>query len=116
MVRAGNHNLSMLMAYQLASNWHGRIRLMMTVRDSDSLSKAKAYLQELVDLARLPTSTEIVVMDDPFMDALQSSPRADLNIFGLSLQPDLALSQQIAKRIDASCIFVRDSGEESAFA
>ena len=43
-------------------------------------------------------------------------PLADLNIFGLQQQVDLAFIRRLVEATDASCIFVRDSGDESAMA
>ena len=51
-----------------------------------------------------------------YEEPLAQAPRADLSIFGLPLQPDLAFTQKITRLVDASCVFVRDSGDESALA
>ncbi|RMG95292.1 MAG: Na-K-Cl cotransporter, partial [Chloroflexi bacterium] len=115
-LRESNMDLAILTAYQLARNWRGRVNLCMAVQDAETAEKAQQFLQELISLARLTRQTEAVVLERPFFDALTSAPQADLNIFGLPHQPDLKFVQQIVQQVDTSCIFVRDSGEESALA
>jgi hypothetical protein len=51
-----------------------------------------------------------------FWEALPQAPAADLSILGLQSHPDLDFVEKAVKIIDASCIFVRDSGDESALA
>lgn len=111
-----NQDLAVLLAYQLAQNWDGRIRLCMAVKDEETAVKARTYLAQMISLARLPASTEMDVLTIPFEEALVQTPSADLSIFGLPINPDLAFSQKIARLVNASCVFVRDSGEESALA
>lgn len=114
-LRQSNIDLSILMSYQLARNWRGTINLCTAVAPERE-AEAHAFLSELSSLARLPRGTELHVFTQPFMDALGAAPRADLGIFGLSRQPDLEFVQRIVDRVDTSCAFVRDSGEESALA
>ncbi len=111
-----NLDLAILLAYQLAQNWGGRIALCMSVPDDATREKAVDFLEQLISLARLPKTTEINVTTSPFSDALVQAPRADLSIFGLSHHPDIAFVQQLASQVNNSCVFVRDSGDESILA
>jgi amino acid transporter len=115
-MRLSNLDLSVLLAYQLARNWRGRITLCMAVDDSDKAVKAQDYLQELISLARLPASTQVQVIEASFHEALRQVPSADINFFGLpnEFRPDFL--HEIVDIVDASCLFVRDSGDESALA
>ncbi|HEX6386308.1 MAG TPA: amino acid permease [Anaerolineae bacterium] len=115
-LRQSNLDLAVLTAYQLAQNWKGHINLCMAVKSAETCTRAETFLAQLVSLARLPPTTQVLVFKEPFMDALVQAPRADLNTFGLSRRSDLAFSQQIVATVDTSCVFVRDSGEESALA
>lgn len=115
-LRASNLDLAILMAYQLAQNWQGRINLLTAVDDEATYQKAKHFLEELVGLTRLPKTTRVVVIQQPFMTALTHAPPADLSILGLSSTPDITFCKTIATTIDSSCVFVRDSGDESALA
>ena len=78
--------------------------------------QAEDYLQQLIDLARLPSTTSLQVYILPFDQALKAAPATDLNVFGLAHEPDLHFIQNLAMAVDTSCVFVRDSGEESALA
>lgn len=111
-----NLDLALLLAYQLAQNWQGRITLCIAVPDEETKAKANEFLIRLVSLARLPKDTEISIPILPFMDAVAQAPRADLDIFGLSREPDMQFVQNLTKLVNGSCVFVRDSGDESALA
>ena len=56
------------------------------------------------------------MLEEGFKHALTKAPRADLNIFGFSQEIDWEVMDQMAELINTSCLFVKDSGEESAFA
>ena len=111
-----NLDLALLVAYQLAQNWNGRISLCMAVEDEAAQAQAEAYLSQLINLTRLPSTTEYHVWQLPFAEAIKTAPAADLNIFGLSHEPDLRFCQRLVAEVNTSCVFVRDSGEESALA
>lgn len=111
-----NLDLSLLLAYQLAQNWQGRLTLRMAVPDEQTKEKAREFLVRLVRLARLPQDTEIAIPVLPFSEAVAQGPRADLDIFGLSREPDMEFVQNLTELLNGSCVFVRDSGDESALA
>ena len=79
-------------------------------------TSAETYLQELIQLARLPALTKVIVLQCDFINSLTQVPRADLSIFGLPKPSDITFCQRIVKIVDSSCVFVRDSGDESALA
>ena len=115
-LRLANLDLAVLLAYQVGRNWHGHINLCMVVPDEKIQTRAEQYLNELISLARLPSTTRINVFLGSFWGNLPQAPRADLSILGLQATPDLDFVARSAKIIDASCLFVRDSGDESALA
>lgn len=115
-LRRSNLDLAILLAYKLAQNWLGRINLCMAVADEDMKVEGTQFLEGLVNMARLPADTKVHVFVTPFEEALQQAPAADLSVFGLSRKSDLTFSQHIVSLVRRSCIFVRDSGEESALA
>lgn len=115
-LRWSNSDLALLLAYQLTQNWSGKINLCMAVATEDDVQPATKYLQGLVDLARLPKNSGVTVAHAPFAEALHQVPRADLAIFGLPNPAQLTFCQEIVTTVDGSCLFVRDSGEESALA
>ena len=111
-----NSDLALLLAYQLMNNWSGKINLCLAINEEQNPESAKNFLRELVDLARLPKNSTVTVLQTSFSDALQQVPRADLAIFGLPNPARLTFCQEIVTAVDGSCLFVRDSGEESALA
>jgi len=115
-LQKSNLDLALLLAYQLAQNWNGYITLHMAVPDEETAKKAAVFLSELISLARLPKKTTYVVAARPFADALAQTPLADLTIFGLSHNPDLGFVKKLSQDLRGSCVFVRDSGDESVLA
>ncbi|MEZ4645773.1 MAG: amino acid permease [Chloroflexota bacterium] len=115
-LRLANLDLALLLAYQVAQNWHGRINLCMVIPDVTLAVRARQFLQELIVLARLPKQTQIVIFEGDFWERLPQAPRADLSILGLQTDPDLDFVARVVTVLDATCVFVRDSGDESALA
>ena len=111
-----NLDLALLVAYQLSQNWNGKITLCMAVPEKGAQAQAEEYLKQLISLTRLPSTTGVQVFVHPFEQAIKRAPATDLNIFGLAHEPDLRFIRHLALEVDTSCVFVRDSGEESAMA
>jgi hypothetical protein len=115
-LRHSNMDLAILLAYQLARNWQGQITMCMAVADEETQAKAEKFLRELIELVRLPRETKVSVFIAPFLEALSQVRSPDLSIFGLPKEPDLTFSQELVQQVDGSCVFIRDSGDESALA
>lgn len=111
-----NLNLSILIALQLERNWNCKIRLVTVAANEDELIKTERFLSRTALKARMPADTETEVLVGDFKDVLQKSPPADLNIFGMARELDIKLMHEIYRLSDSSCLFVRDSGAESALA
>ena len=109
-----NLDLSLLLAYQVARNWPGQINLLTAVSSPTETQNAKRYLRQLKELGRMPRTTRTWVMTGSLDDALDQAPEADLTIFGLQRKLDLAFIRRVSQEANSSCIFVRDSGMESA--
>ena len=114
-LRLSNLDLAVLLAHQLKQNWNGRINLCMAVEKEETIPRAEDYFKELITRARLK-NTDIKIIAGPFLEVLDKAPTADLSIFGLQKTPNWPMVQTIIDTLDASCIFVRDSGDESALA
>jgi hypothetical protein len=111
-----NSDLALLLAYQLTTNWSGKINVCLAIGNDQDPVPAETFLRELADLARLPKNTIVTVVQASFAEALHKVPRADLAILGLPNPARLTFCQEIVAAVDGSCLFVRDSGEESALA
>ena len=111
---SNNLNLSLLMGYRLARAWESDIALMSVVSDPGQAPYAEEFLRELADIARLPRRTQFMTPVGSFPDVVASVPPADLGIFGMSAVPDFDLIETVTRLSRSSCLFVADSGRESA--
>jgi solute carrier family 12 sodium/potassium/chloride transporter 2 len=111
-----NLDLALLLAYQLARNWNAQINLITVLRDPADRPAGEEFLNQLVELGRMPGTTRTIVVDGDFTDYLPEAPQADLNIFGLQATVSLAFMEEMIEATASTCVFVRDSGLESALA
>ena len=112
---SGNLNLILLMGFRLQRLWGGELNLATVIPDEADRPKAEAFLRELCDLARLPPSVSRRVMVGTFDEALDRAPVADLSILGLQRDaPDLGWCAEVPLKARGSCLYVLDSGRESA--
>jgi len=91
------------------------MRILTVLEESSDRRAARDFLETVTDLARMP-DTEIVVRRGDFAEHLAQAPQADLSIFGLGGEPDFAFMREMTSTTHSSCLFVRDSGQESALA
>ncbi len=111
----GNIDLSMLIAYKLKQNWNASVKLLTVVQDKDQVKKAKRFLKNLIEQARLPMY-ETAVVHGNFMEEIAIAAHADLNIMGVSDNFTLAETKNIMEKSKTSCLFVLDSGNENVLA
>ena len=111
----GNLDLALLSGYKLSQNWDTQLWLVTALRDPDEEAKARDFLAKLIDLGRFSNATA-TVGTVPFSDYIRRAPQADLNIFGLQPEPDFEVIRRLVDATDSTCMFVRDSGRESALA
>lgn len=114
-LRLANLDVALLLGYQLNRNWHGSLRLRTAVADKRNVADATTFLNRLIRDARLPHG-EVSVVAGGFDEALASVEDTDLNIFGLGQSVGAAQLRQLAEKTRSSCLFVMDSGNESALA
>ncbi len=115
-LRLSRLDLSLLLAYQVARNWQGDINLITVISDPAQQANGQAFLKELIDVGRMPRGTQALVHVGDFTDYLLMAPRADLQIFGMDRRANVELMHQVVLLNRTSCIFVQDSGLESALA
>ncbi|MFT5686898.1 MAG: solute carrier family 12 sodium/potassium/chloride transporter 2, partial [Myxococcota bacterium] len=111
-----NLDLPVLIGFLLARAWGAKLRLWCGVRDPTQVDAGVAFLRDLVDQARLPSSTTVHVTAGAFMDALAASSSGDLNIFGMPPQITKARLAEIQTASAGSCLWLLDSGRESVLA
>jgi len=114
-LHVANLDLPVLLAYVLTQPVGGRIRLTTVIRRHAFVQRAEQFLTDLAELGRLPTATPHVLQGS-FADRIADAPRADVHIFGLSDEVDLDWLKQVQGTVGDACLFVMDSGQESALA
>jgi amino acid transporter len=112
--KSPNWHLAILIALQLQLNWEGKINLVTVAQDESEELRLRDFLNKLGNQTRLPSMTEFHVLRGSFTEALQNAPRADVNIFGLSEELHFDMMRESSELSKASCLYVRDSGKESA--
>ena len=108
-----NWHLAMLIALQIHQNWNGRLNLITVSPDKSQKKRLHSFLEHLCDQARLPSITELYVLEGKFLEVMPDAPRADINIFGMAAEVSLDLVRRIGATANSSCLFVGDSGHEN---
>lgn len=111
-----NINLAVLVALQLEKNWEASVRLIQVVDNPEEVPGARTYLEKIKKLMRLSSDVMVEVLVGDFQTVIQECPVADLNIFGMQSQLNLASVQEIHLNIHSSVLFIKDSANESALA
>ncbi|MBL7092697.1 Na-K-Cl cotransporter [candidate division KSB1 bacterium] len=113
--KSPNWHLAMLITLQLQLNWEGKINLVTVADDKKDERRLHNFLQNLSDQARLPSMTDFYVLTGSFKETIKEAPHGDINIFGLA-QDKLPFDfiRGVSELTRSSCIFVKDSGQESA--
>ena len=112
--KSPNWHLAILITLQLQLNWEGKINLVTVAEDQKSVKKMYNFLQNLSEQTRLPSLTEFNVITGDFRESISKAPRADINIFGLGEQLPFEFMRESIELTKSTCLFVRDSGLESA--
>ena len=111
-----NLNLILLMGFRLQRTWKAKVNLLTVVSDADQAEAANAFLAEVSDLTRMPRGTRHQVLVGPFKEQITHGPPADLQILGLRPDTDFGFIEEVVEWTGSSCLFVADSGRESALA
>lgn len=114
--KSPNWHLAMLVTLQLQLNWNGKINLVTAAKGEEEKHKLLNFLERLSDQTRLPSMTEFHVIEGSFQEALVNSPRADINIFGIGKELPFDFMREASELTKSSCLYVKDSGHESALA
>jgi amino acid transporter len=113
--KSPNWHLAMLVTLQLQLNWEGKINVISTTPEKEDKRRLQGFLERISDRARLPSMTELHVLVGSFKESMKRAPRADINILGLGAgNIPFDRVREIADLTNSSCIFIRDSGQESA--
>ena len=110
-----NLDLMLLFGYRLLRSWDDATLNVITVIDDEATREnAEAFLAEVCDLARIPTEAKQIVMVGNFDSCAGEAPQSDINILGLQASPDFDFMRKAIEITRSTCLFVADSGRESA--
>ena len=109
-------NLGILMAIRLAKAWQAELNLITVVPDAAAVPHATRHIDELRDLCRIEgrATTRVIVGD--FRACVRQAPQSDMDILGLRGGTDLEFVSEMVEATRSSCMFLGDSGLESALA
>ncbi|MEN0064267.1 MAG: amino acid permease [Myxococcota bacterium] len=114
-LHVANLDLPVLLAYVLTRPVGGRVRLTTVIRQHRFLGAAQTFLEDLIQLGRLPDTTPHV-LGGTLLERLADAPPTDVHLFGLSDSVDLDWVKKVQATTGGACLFVMDSGQESALA
>lgn len=114
--RSNNLNLTLLIGYRLMRQWNAKLRLITAVPTEEQLHNGRDFLDDVCELARIPEAAERHVMVGAFKDCATNGPQADISILGLQANPDFDFMRDTIEWTASTCLFVADSGRESAMA
>jgi amino acid transporter len=115
-LRLANIDLPVLIGLLLAESCQGHMRLVTAIQDTGEYYKAQEFLANLIDMGRLPLGTTAHVFHGDFLQQLGNAPPADIHLFGISPEVDPNRLKAIQSKVGSLCIFLMDSGYESAIA
>jgi len=114
----GSHslNLALLTALRLQRAWKAEMRVYAVCADGVELPLATEWLATLADRARLPAEVQLSTVVGELEDCLVQAPQSDLDLFSLPHEPDVAWVRRSVQLTRSACLFLGDSGKESALA
>ena len=112
----GSINLAILMALRLVRAWKAEFNLISVVSREEDVNPTRRYIDDLRDLCRIPKTAITIVLVGDFMDCVTRAPQADMDFMGLQTVPDFDFVHQVVDLTGSSCMFMSDSGSESALA
>ena len=77
---------------------------------------AQQYIEELRDLCRVPNQAKTFVLVGDLESCITQAPQSDVDFIGLSKEPNFDFVCRMVELTGSSCLFFRDSGNESAIA
>ncbi len=109
-----NWHLAMLIALQLQLNWQGKLNLITAAQKPEDSRRLQRFIERLNDQVRLPSMSEFHVLTGNFKELTETGPKADINIFGLPEKLSFDFIRSVSNNTKSSCLFIGDSGQESA--
>lgn len=105
-----NLDYGILLSYIIKNNWKANIRFICVTQKPENYDIALEFLKEITDLARMGSYVKIEAIYGKFDDVLPKY-NADLHIFGFRDEITEKRLKEMAKLVDGSSLFVKDSGD-----
>lgn len=107
-----NLNLTLLMGHRLRQQWGADLNLLTAISRERDRAVAEAFLDAVSQRARIRAKCRVIV--GGFDEAAAKAPQSDIAILGLQAKPDFEFMRKVIRLARSSCLFVADSGRESA--
>ena len=111
--REGNLDLAILVGFRLAQRHKMKLRLITTLQDESENADATFYLHEIIDVARLPETTQVETVRGNLFQSFSKSPSAAVHVLGIPNPYQQDFVHQILEISQVACLFVQSSGNES---
>ncbi|MGK7930330.1 MAG: amino acid permease, partial [Microcystaceae cyanobacterium] len=112
----GNMDLAILMALRLFKAWKAQLNIISVIPQEKDREAAENYLNSLRDLCRIPSTATTLIIVGEFPACIIQTPQGDMDFMGLQSTPDFQFVQNTINATGSSCLFISDSGSESALA
>ncbi len=112
----GNMDLAILMALRLFKAWKAELNIISVIAQEEDREAATHYIKSLRDLCRIPSNAKTLIVVGEFPTCVIQTPQGDMDFMGLQSTPDFQFVQNMINLTGSSCLFISDSGSESALA
>ena len=112
----GNMDLAILMALRLVKAWTAQFNIISIISHEEDRKSTEHYLEMLQDSCRIPYTAYTLILVGDFLSCLSQAPQGDIDFIGLQSTPDFEFVNQTITLTGSSCLFISDSGSESALA
>ncbi len=112
----GNTDLAILMALRLVKAWKAQLNIISVIAQENERETAQNYINSLRDLCRIPVTANTLIIVGEFPSCITQTPQGDMDFIGLQSTPDFQFVHQMIEATGSSCLFMSDSGTESALA
>ncbi len=112
----GSTDLAILMALRLTKAWKGKLNIISVIDKEEDRKATEDYINSLKDLCRIPGTAKSLILVGKFPNCIKQTPQGDIDFIGLQSIPDFQFVHQMIDMTGSSCLFMSDSGSESALA
>ena len=101
---------------RLAKAWKAKLNIISVIAKEEDRKETESYVNSLKDLCRIPSTANSLIIVGEFPNCIRQTPQGDIDFVGLQSIPDFQFVHQMITMTGSSCLFMSDSGSESALA